>query len=62
MPPEQCDGLARKLVECGLDPAKPFAVIHYRDGTYAYKGKNPVRNGDPDSYRQAIDHIIDTLD
>lgn len=61
VPPDQCDALARQLVDLGLDPAKSFAVVHYRDGTYAYKGKNPVRNGDPESYRQAIDHTIDTL-
>jgi putative glycosyltransferase (TIGR04372 family) len=56
------DELTARLVELGLDTSAPFVVVHYRDGTYSLKSKNPVRNGEPESYKQAVDHIIDNLD
>ncbi len=55
------DELTRQLIDLGLDPDRNFAIVHYRDGSYQLKSGNPVRNGDPESYRQAIDHIIDDL-
>ena len=62
IPPDQEDSLAGRLTGLGLDPDACFAVVHYRDGSYAAKSSNPVRNGDPESYRHAIDHIIDELE
>ncbi len=53
--------LTRQLTSLGLDPNQCFAVIHCRDGTYSLKSRAPIRNGNPESYRQAIDHIIDQL-
>ena len=61
IPQELHDGLTDKLTAFGVDPGHCFAVVHYRDGSYALKSSNPVRNGDPENYRQAIDHIIDNL-
>ncbi len=61
VPVDQQSDLQRILIEKGLDPSQPFAVVHYRDGTYAPKSKNPVRNGDADAYRTMCDYIIDTL-
>lgn len=55
------EGLTQQLIELGVNPDKCFAVVHYRDGSYSLKSSNPVRNGEPESYRQAIDHIIDKL-
>jgi putative glycosyltransferase (TIGR04372 family) len=61
VPQDRCAALEDQLVTLGLDRGKCFAVVHYRDGSYPLKSSNPVRNGNPDSYRQAIDHIIDNL-
>ena len=61
IPEQLVHGLTRQLVDLGLDQHTPFAVVHYRDGSYPLKGRVPVRNGDPKSYREAIDYIIDTL-
>ena len=62
VPPELREVLTRRLTELGLEANHNFAVVHYRDGSYALKSSNPVRNGNPESYRQAIDHIIERLD
>ena len=61
IPPDREAELAEQLVAHGVEPDRPFAVLHHRDGTYALKSRNPVRNGDPDSYRYAMDHTIDNL-
>lgn len=62
VPPDRHDVLTRRLIELGLDKEKPFCVVHYRDGSYPLKGGNPMRNGIPEAYHQAIDHIIDSHD
>lgn len=62
VPPELHEGLTNQLVGLGLNPKKCFAVVHYRDGSYELKSGNPIRNGEPASYQQAINHIIDDLD
>lgn len=61
VPADRHDALTRSLLELGLEADKPFCVVHCRDGSYPLKGGNPLRNGNPDAFRQAIDHIIDTL-
>ena len=61
IPPEREQELTRQLVELGVEPDRSFVVLHHRDGTYSLKSSNPVRNGDPESYRRAVDHIIDDL-
>ena len=61
VPAERRDALADRMCELGLAPDKPFCVVHYRDGSYPLKGGNPHRNGLPEAYYQAIEHIIDDL-
>ncbi len=54
--------LRGQLLGLGLDPERWYATVHYRAGTYGPKrGKSPIRSGDPESYRQLIDYIIDDL-
>jgi putative glycosyltransferase (TIGR04372 family) len=62
IPPEREDALQRQLVGLGLDPARWYATIHYRASNYGPKlDKSPMRNGEPESYRQLVDYIIDEL-
>lgn len=61
IPPEREQKLTQQLVELGVESNKDFVVLHHRDGTYSLKSSNPVRNGDPESYRRTVDHIIDNL-
>jgi putative glycosyltransferase (TIGR04372 family) len=62
IPPEREDALHRQLVQLGLDPTRWYATLHYRTSSYGPKrDKSPIRNGDPESYRQLTDYIIDEL-
>ncbi len=61
IPPEREESLRRRLIELGLDPGRWYAVLHYRASNYGPKGGNPIRDGDPESYRALADFIIDDL-
>ncbi|MFZ5790010.1 MAG: TIGR04372 family glycosyltransferase [Pseudomonadota bacterium] len=62
IPPEREDGLRRRLIGLGLDPGRWYATLHYRAGNYEpTRNRSPIRNSDPESYRQLADFIIDGL-
>lgn len=62
IPPEREAALQRQLVGLGLDPGRWYATVHYRTGSYGPKlDKAPLRNSEPENYRQLIDYIIDEL-
>lgn len=63
VPPKKADKLCKHLVELGLDPERWFAILHYRSSNYGPKGSTKkFRDSDPESFRAAIDHIIEELD
>ncbi len=62
VPPGREAALHGQLLGLGLDPERWYAAVHYRAGTYGPKrGKSPIRSGNPESYRQLVDYIIDDL-
>ncbi|HWA46106.1 MAG TPA: TIGR04372 family glycosyltransferase [Hypericibacter adhaerens] len=62
IPAAKEEPLRRRLEGLGLDPARWYATIHYRTSNYGHKlDKSPLRNGEPESYRQLVDYIIDEL-
>lgn len=62
IPPEREESLRRQLVGVGLDPDRWYATLHYRTASYGPKrNKSPIRNSDPENYRQLRDYIIDEL-
>lgn len=62
IPPEAEPSLAGRLAGMGVAPDHWFAVIHYREGNYAYRANlSDERNSDPEAFRGLVDHIIDTL-
>jgi len=62
IPPEREPLLQRQLVGLGLDPNRWYATLHYRTSSYGPKlAKSPLRNSEPDSYRDLVSYIIDEL-
>jgi putative glycosyltransferase (TIGR04372 family) len=62
IPPDRADALHRQLIGAGLDPTRWYATMHYRTASYGHKlNRSPIRNSDPENYRQLADYIIDEL-
>ncbi len=61
VPDKVAEGLEKELIGLGLNRDTWFAVLHYRASNYLGKRSGVLRNGDPQAYRQLVDHIIDHL-
>ena len=62
IPPDREEALHRQLVGLGIDPNRWYATMHYRTSSYGPKfNKSPIRNSDPENYRQLVDYIVDEL-
>lgn len=48
IPADQRDALDRRLRDAGVDPARWFCVLHYREPTYGPRGAESIRDIDPD--------------
>ena len=59
--PKSAEPLHKQLVGLGLDAARWFCCLHYREPNYAWKRVSNLRDSDPNTYLPLIDHVIDRL-
>jgi putative glycosyltransferase (TIGR04372 family) len=58
---DRVEGLTRRLVEKGVDPDRWYAVIHYREPTYALRPARPMRDASAEPFIDLTNRIINDL-